>query len=245
MALHVFLRQTENKLHKIHPLLRPEWFDYKKCFYNLVNTMWPSTENYKIELNIIFDGDIENTFTQEYLQNPLITSTLVQIRSSNEVEAGRKMWRFIQNEYKYDDNDVIYIVENDYVHLPGWVDILMDLYNSYDATYASLYDHNDKYFLPMYDDLQSPIICTNYCHWRGVPNTTGTFAVRGKYLREDMDEHLGIEGDFHKFKALVDKKGRSVYTPIPGYSTHCMNDLLSPLVNWKKVLNDTSNDRII
>lgn len=244
MVLHVFLRQTGDRLHKIHPSIRPHWFNYEKCFYNLINTMIPSPGDL-VKFNIIFDGDLENTFTQKYIeQNPPIHQ-LIQINSGGEAQSGNIMWKYINEKYEYDDNDVIYIVENDYVHAPGWINVLLDLYKTFETDYSSLYDHNDKYFLPMYDDLQSPIIYTKHCHWRGVPNTTGTFAVKGKYLREDIHEHLGIEGDFHKFKELVDKKGRSVYTPMPGYSTHCMNDLLSPLINWEKILNETSNDRII
>jgi len=241
MVLHIFLRQTENRLHKSHSMLRPSWFDYKKCFYNFVNTFRPATFNYDIKFNIIFDGELTGTFTENFLNNPIIPVNLIQIQSGGEAQSGNMMWRYIQDEYEYADEDIIYIAENDYVHASGWVDVLIDFYKTYDASYVSLYDHNDKYFLPMYDDLQSPLITSKYCHWRGVPNTTGTFAVKGKYLREDMPEHLGIEGDFHKFKELVDNKGRSVYTPIPGYSTHCMNDLLSPLVDWEKILKETTH----
>jgi glycosyltransferase involved in cell wall biosynthesis len=240
MVLHIFLRQTGDRLQKSHPQIRPHWFDYKKCFYNFVNTLHPATFNYDIKFNIIFDGDLTGTFTENYLNNPITPTNLIQINSGGESVAGNIMWRFIKEQYKYDDKDIIYIVENDYIHTPGWVDVLVGLYESFDASYASLYDHNDKYFLPMYDDLQSPIIYTKHCHWRGVPNTTGTFAVKGEWLREDIDQHLAIEGDFHKFKALVETRAASVYTPMPGYSTHCMNDLLSPLVDWEKILNETT-----
>lgn len=239
MVLHIFFRQTGDILHKIHPIIRPHWFNYEKCFYNFINTLIPSINNIEVKFNIIFDGDLNNTFTQKYTNNPLISTNIIQIQSGGEWNAGKVLWTFLKEQYQYNDEDIIYIVENDYVHAPNWCNVLVELFKTYNATYASLYDHNDKYFLEMYDDLQSPIICTKHCHWRGVPNTTGTFAMRGKYLREDIDEHLGIEGDFHKFKALVDNKGRSVYTPIPGYSTHCMNGLLSPLINWEKILNET------
>lgn len=240
MVLHIFFRQTGDRLHKSHLSLRPQWFDYKKCFYNFVNTLRPATFKYDIKFNIIFDGDLTGTFTEDYLNNPTFPINLIQIKSEGEAQSGHIMWKYIKSEYEYDDKDIIYIVENDYVHVPGWVDVLMGLYESFDASYASLYDHNDKYFLPMYDDLESPIIYTNHCHWRGVPSTTGTFAVKGAWLREDIDQHLDIKGDFHKFKSLVETKAASVYTPMPGYSTHCMNDLLSPLVDWEKVLAETT-----
>jgi hypothetical protein len=34
---------------------------------------------------------------------------------------------------------------------------------------------------------------------------------------------------------LTDNRNRFVITPIPGLSTHCMNYLLSPTINWKEL----------
>jgi hypothetical protein len=40
----------------------------------------------------------------------------------------------------------------------------------------------------------------------------------------------------HEMFAELEKKGRILLTPIPGLSTHCVNNLLSPCVDWEKYL---------
>jgi hypothetical protein len=44
-----------------------------------------------------------------------------------------------------------------------------------------------------------------------------------------------MPGDHHKFIFLNQTKNRFVYTPIPGLSTHCMEGLLSPCIDWEKI----------
>jgi hypothetical protein len=86
----------------------------------------------------------------------------------------------------------------------------------------------------MYDDLVSKIFTTNSHHWRTTPSTCGTYIVNKKVFLEDYDVPFQMSGDHHKFIFLNQTKGRFVYTPIPGLSTHCMEGLLSPTINWEK-----------
>ena len=41
---------------------RPEWFDYEKCFINLLNTI----EGKNIDLHVVMDGKIENNWIKKY-----------------------------------------------------------------------------------------------------------------------------------------------------------------------------------
>lgn len=46
---------------------------------------------------------------------------------------------------QYGDDVIIYFVEDDYIHRRGAREILVEAFRDLNATYASLYDHPDKY----------------------------------------------------------------------------------------------------
>jgi hypothetical protein len=130
--------------------------------------------------------------------------------------------------------DLIYWIENDYLHVNGWVDKVTTLYSSFvGLDYVSLYDHNDKYISSMYDELVSKVITTADHHWRTTPSTCGTYIVTRDIFDKDYDVQSTYVGDHETFLWLNENRNRAVITPIPGLSTHCMEGLLSPTINWK------------
>ena len=54
-------------------------------------------------------------------------------------------------------------------------------------------------------------------------------------LIEDEDINTGGPGDHNKFEKLNNERDRFVLTPIPGLSTHCVDGLLSPTIEWNKI----------
>ena len=117
-----------------------------------------------------------------------------------------------------------------------WVDKITTLYSSFSGLdYVSLYDHNDKYFLPMYDELVSKILTTADHHWRTTPSTCGTYIISRDIFDKDYDVQSTYVGDHETFLWLNENRHRAVITPIPGLSTHCMEGLLSPTINWKDI----------
>lgn len=205
---------------------RPSWFDFEKCFVNLIDTI-----QYKnVKLHLIMDGDVENNFVGKYKDS----YTLHSISAGNDHNSFWKTWEIVRR-LDLEENDLIYFLENDYLHTYSWVDKIFELYQTYDnLSYVSLYDHNDKYTAPMYDDLFSKIISTKTHHWRTTPSTCGSFIIKKNIFEEDYNDHVNVFGDHEKFLSLKRTKGRTVITPIPGLSTHCMNNLLSPTIDWKK-----------
>jgi hypothetical protein len=92
----------------------------------------------------------------------------------------------------------------------------------------------------MYDDLISKIYVTETRHWRTTPSTCGSYIVPKKVILEDYDDQTGVTtpiGDHHKWLFLNETKNRFVLSPIPGLSTHCMEGLLSPIIDWKQINN--------
>lgn len=144
-------------------------------------------------------------------------------------------------------DEVVYICEDDYLHLPNSKKVLLEGLEL--ADYVSLYDHADKYMTveqggnPLIDSdgcEVTKVFHTDSVHWKLTNSTTYTFASTVKVFQEDYDVFLksatitGVSPDFQTFLDLY-AKGRSLATPLPGYSTHCEPRWASPLTDWSNV----------
>lgn len=208
---------------------RPEGFDYEKCYINLLNSFLKDN----CRVNIIFDGEVDSNWIKNHHYDSLYT-----IKAGGDQNSFFETVKIAKNDPLVEENDLIYFLENDYLHIKGWDNKIIELFSMYqNLDYVSLYDHNDKYFLPMYDSLVSKIFTTETHHWRTTPSTCGSFIISKKVLNEDYDILTTMAGDHNKFLWLNENKNRFVFTPIPGLSTHCMRGLLSPTINWNKLNN--------
>jgi len=144
-------------------------------------------------------------------------------------------------------NEIIYFVENDYIHLDNSKHILINAFK-FNAHYVSLYDHPDKYgkgsiefkekrkYEQFFDNPETRVILGDFCHYKTSISTTCTFATKFKTLQEDYDYFVkmckrDIPRDHKIFKALT-KSGRNLLTPIPSFSTHTDKKDLAPLRDW-------------
>jgi hypothetical protein len=228
MKIHIFYRHynIEGSDYKN----RPYWFDFEKCFNNLLNTI----KGKNVDLHLIMDGDVDTNFVKNYKDNYI----LHLIDAKSDQISFWETWKIVK-QTSIDEKDLIYFLENDYLHMDNWVEEITKLFQTYPygLNYVSLYDHNDKYFLPMYDDLVSKIYTTETRHWRTTPSTCGSFIIPKYIFEEDYNDHTSISGDHNKFLHLNKLKDRFILTPIPGLSTHCMESLLSPTIDWKQINN--------
>ena len=130
---------------------------------------------------------------------------------------------------QYQDEEIVYFVEDDYLHLSDAEKTIIEGMER--ADYVSLYDHPDKYMSPGPNPFvqdggeATKVILTRSTHWKYTNSTTMTFAARVKTLKQDFDilkQHCepDIPLDFRMFTILL-QRGRKLITPIPGRSTHC------------------------
>lgn len=222
--IHIFYRHyeiqgTDNKR-------RPSWFDFEKCFVNLLD----SIEGEDVNLHMIMDGKASNNFIKKYIDK----FTLHEYDGGNDFASAMFSYKLAHSIVK-NPKDLIYFLENDYLHVHNWVNKVKELFSTFKfLNYVSLYDHNDKYFLPMYENLVSKIVTTKTHHWRTTPSTCGSFIISKEVFDLDYDILSTMEGDHNKFVWLNKNRNRFVITPIPGLSTHCVDGLLSPTINWSK-----------
>jgi len=206
---------------------RPKWFNFQKCFKNLLDTI----EGKDVQLHVVMDGVSKHNFINQYKDKFI----LHEIKAGNDQSSFFQTWEIAKNTLM-ESTDLIYFLENDYLHVDGWVNKITELFLTYKLShYVSLYDHNDKYFLSMYEDLVSKIFVTENHHWRTTPSTCGSFIITRELLESDYDIHTSVKGDHNKFLQLAEERNRMVITPIPGLSTHCMEGLLSPTIKWEKI----------
>ena len=206
---------------------RPTRFDFEKCFTNLLKTI----EGKNIDLHVIMDGDVETNFINKYKDK----YTLHTIYARNDYGSYLETYKYIKS-LNLTDTDLIYFLENDYLHVDDWHEKIIDLFNTYDVDgYVSLYDCLDKYTSPDYTDLVSHIYVTKTSHWRTTPSTCGSYIITKKIFDDDEDINTGGPGDHHKFLWLSKNRGRLVLSPIPSLSTHSVSNLMAPLINWDTI----------
>ena len=146
----------------------------------------------------------------------------------------------------YDDDEIVYFVENDYIHKAFASKILLEGF-SLGASFVALYDHPDKYLDPSRGGNphcegggeDTRVYLTDSCHWKVTNSTTMTFAAKVSTLKRVepiLRKHTSGKhpNDFHMFMELRDE-GELLITPLPGYATHGETAWLAPLTDWSRV----------
>ena len=147
---------------------------------------------------------------------------------------------------KWEDDEIVYFVENDYVHLPNSAQMLEEGFKL-GAPYVTLYLHPDKFMTPLQggnpevdnDGGYTTKIFRGETQLFGMFNsTTMTFAAKVKTLKED--EYIlrkytsGTHpNDFPMFLELRDN-GKALLCPLNTFSTHGETQWLAPLYKVKQ-----------
>lgn len=220
-----------------HNKPRPKWFNREKIFDHFMATLFDQKYFDKVEYTAFHDcgnGSIEDHFLNYKDVNK------VSVYGGNDAQSFLNLLNYVKDQ-NYLDDDIIYFVEDDYLHREGWVDILLEGFEHIGADYYTLYDHPDKYYLPMYENLTSKIIATPSVHWRTIPSTTNTYACTMGTLKKHFDIHVKYCDLIEKWTKDHDKfthlwsKSSNLISCIPGYSTHVETNMLSPIINWSKI----------
>lgn len=214
--------------------VKPNYINNEACLKNFCNIFF----DYLYDITILADNCSEDTIN--------IIKKYVDPINIEKVSVGHGAGTFnlaLDKALKYDDDEIVYFVENDYLHRHGSPQILKEGFDT-GYHYVALYDHPDKYMNganPLVEDggEVTRVLLTDNCHWKLTNSTTMTFAAKAGTLKEDESilrsfTQGSYPRDFDMFLALRDKQ-RGLVTPIPGYSTHGETAWLSPLIDWSNV----------
>jgi len=227
---------------------RPEYFNKQKIFLNFIKEF--GTDNVIVVADNVTDASIE--FLSKYISSDKIIQTNFKSGALSflysveyAIDNSNKLFNNNNNNNNNNSETYVYLVEDDYIHRPGAKKILLEGLQISD--YLTLYDHPDKYKHPhqggnpyVVDGGERSIVyLTESAHWKITNSTTMTFATKLSILREDYLIYkkycnTGYPYDFQMFLELG--KTRKLISSIPGYSTHCENNMLSPIYDWEKCL---------
>lgn len=207
---------------------RPEWFSYQYIFDHFKKYANPVF----VDITILLDGKIKDHYIK-YEES----DNVIETEGGSDAASLLNVLDYFKHQ-NWDDETIVYILEDDYIHEPGWVNIMLEAFNETNVDYVTLYDHPDKYW-PMYEQLMSKIIHTTSIHWRTTPSTTNTYACKAKTLRKHWDiheyyclpEHTHGGYDHTKFTRLW-QEGSNLISCIPGYASHCEVGMLSPTIKY-------------
>lgn len=219
-------------------------FSRERCFNNLLSTL----ENEQ-GVNVTFFLDTFHPMEREHFIRKQTQHPLVEFKAGSEAASFLFMLEHVYNQ-DFSPDTIIYFLEDDYLHLPKWPQVLREAFTLPNIDYVTLYDHKDKYLFPQYADLKSKIFHTPSCHWRTTPSTTNTYSMLFKTLKKHIDLHrcfsLGrkITADHEKFVKLGEEEAVLI-SSIPGYATHAEPEFASPGTDWEGVLLASSQATIV
>jgi len=233
--LRILLRMSHERVSKT----RPNWFEPENMLKNLLDTM-----DDECSLTVLFDGDPKGHFVVKYPVSVVRFSA-----GSDAASFGKLLIYVFQQHTKWQPSDILYLLEDDYFHRPCWPKIMREAFQGTECDIVSLFDHPDRY---------SPgsgacrLVHTASCHWRTAISTTNTFALLLKTLLEDIEIHArfvesgiaqGHHADHEKHIMLYRQNKRVLVTSVPGYSTHCETEYLSPCFDWPGTHTDVGKQR--
>ena len=229
--MRVIYRISDSGYNKV----KPDYINNEACLRNAILNFG------SCEWSIIADNVSEDT--NDMIQRYATRSTIFYTNRGN----GAATFNLALDEaLNMPDNEIVYFLENDYLHKPDSRLILEEGFEL-GAAFVSLYDHPDKYLSP--DKGGNPyckggaedtrVYLTDRCHWKVTNSTTMTFAAKVKTLKENEEilrKHTSgtHPNDFEMFLELR-KNNKLLITPIPGYATHGETAWLSPLTDWSKI----------
>jgi len=240
--LHIFYRHVHVKadLTSRDPnKRRPAWFSHEACFRNLLSTISSDAMSDRVQITIVYDGtpdDFIDDFSSKYYAYKDHGIKLQFIIGGSDMNSF-KITLYMMRIAEMPKDDLVYILENDYMHYPGWVSKVFEMSNSNVAwDYLSLYDHRDKYDSPMYAPLMTKLFYSQSHHWRIAPSTCASFIMSKNIIDADYEILSSGMTDYYFFGKLIGENKRVLLTPVPGLATHCMEGYLSPIIDWGKLI---------
>jgi hypothetical protein len=217
--------------------IKPAYIDNESCLKNFCNVFFDHIHD------ILIIADNCSDATIDMINRYIDPSSIIK------VSVGHGAGTFnlaLDKALMYDDDEIVYFVENDYLHKQGSLEILKQGFDL-GASFVALYDHPDKYLDPSLGGNpyceggaeDTRVYLTDSCHWKITNSTTMTFASKVSTLKRTestLRKHtIGSHpNDFNMFLNLREQ-GELLISSIPGYATHGETRWLTPLTNWETV----------
>lgn len=218
--------------------VKPGYVNNENCLKNFCNVFFDHIH----DIQILADNCNEETLT--------MIAKYIDPINIEKVSVGHGAGTFnlaLDKALKLDDKELIYFVENDYLHKQQSPKIIQEGL-SLGASFVALYDHLDKYLDPSKGGNpyceggaeDTRVYLTDSCHWKITNSTTMTFASTVETLKRTEPTLRKYTNQGHypdDFKMFLELREHNelLVTPLPGYATHGETAWLSPLTDWSKI----------
>ena len=220
---------------------RPDWFSYNVCLMNVLKTITHRLFTGKVYFTLWHDGALKsNSLSKEVLaaigaaeQSGVAFNVLIGEFGSG-AKSAHDLHYYIAGNTNIADDDLVYTLENDYLHQDGWLEKVEELVDSgIPFDYISLYDHADNYLLNVHKNFKNQMFFTRSNLWRTCFSTCYSKLAKCRTIKED----LAILNKYDDFLAcaLFNLKNRVLMVSTPGLSTHAMAGLESPSIDWNRI----------
>jgi len=229
----IFYRISDTGYNKV----KPDYINNENCLRNFRNIFF----DHIYDIRVIADNCSDKTID--------MIKRSIDPANIERVSVGHGAGTFnlaLDRALNCDDDEIVYFVENDYLHKPYAPRILKEGFEL-GASFVSLYDHPDKYLDPSKGGNpyceggaeDTRVYLSTSTHWKITNSTTMTFASKVSTLKRvepTLRKHTDTKhpNDFHMFLDLREQN-ELLITSIPGYATHGETAWLSPLTNWETI----------
>ena len=189
------------------------------------------------------------------IKNKLISINLKDFENIIKPDYSKAKFSNMANFYnslivaKKEDADIIYFVEDDYLHTEETITEMIFAYEKLSTIFSKelVLLPTDYPYLYSKDDTTKIYLGEKY-HWRLVSESLVTFMTSRKIIEENYSslEKMGIEWTDPWEKPLHEiYNSYPCLSPIPSLAVHCANINsiygVSPFINLKKLWNDNEN----
>ena len=213
-------------------------------------------QNLKFFLSIIDDNskpnikeDLKNIVSNYKLDFEIANLNVGKYRnkqkfSDNERMIAHNAHIYASKDYAKESNfDLIYFVEDDYLHLDNSISEMLLTYEKFSTIFKEdiILCPSDYPYLYQ-QNYQSLVLIGEKNHWRSVDQTLCTYLISSKILLNHWDKyHEMMTNNYNAYeKPLHDIYKKTIcFSPMPSLSIHLanLNTIygLSPLIDWKKI----------
>ena len=217
--------------------VKPDYINNETCLKNFCNVFFDHIHD------ILIIADNCSTSTIDMINKYIDLVNIIKVSVGN----GAGTFNLaLDNALTYADDEIVYFVENDYLHKQMSPNVLREGFDL-GASFVALYDHPDKYLDPSLGGNpyceggaeDTRVYLTESCHWKITNSTTMTFASKVSTLKRvesTLRKHtMGSYPDDFKMFLELREQNELLISSIPGYSTHGETKWLAPLTNWQQI----------
>jgi hypothetical protein len=181
MKVHAIYRSTGSENQKA----RPPYYDKTLCLLSFIRAVRHCRE--PVEVIFLNDGHIPD----ERLRLMSAAGEVMALPGVGNFASKRAALSLIDWR-RWEDSDLLYVAEDDYLYLPEALDFLVAAAKEIpQASYFTLYDYprDDNLGNQTYDRGQTRVFLGGGRHWRSVESTPDTFGARIEAMRADAWLH--------------------------------------------------------